>query len=307
MKLVIATLLYKNNSLDYLEFFLNNLKSATDFLDFKYQIFFGDNSGPDLSNQNFLNNQSLIAKQKISYSHFITNLGFARAYNKLINQAFEIKAEYFLALNPDVLCSKESIAILVKAIEEDKDLASLSPKILVWDFKNKRLTTTIDSCGLIVKSGLKFFDLGQGNNDRNQYENKSIIGPSGAVALYRMSALEKVKENGQFFDENFFMYKEDCDLAYRLHLKNLKSKTISSSIFYHDRSVSGGSLFQRIKDRLNRSRQQRAWSFQGQVYIYKKHYRSQSFINKGIIILNLIKLFTYSLIFERFVFRKKIN
>ncbi len=304
MKLVIATLLYRQNSFNYLPFFLNSLKTASSVLDFKFKIFLGDNSGSDLNNLNYLKRQKIIDQSKINYYKFKTNLGFAKGYNKLITEASKMRAEYFLALNPDVLCSKEAILNLVKASDLNSKLASLSPKILVWDFNNNRLKSQIDSCGLVLKAGLKFKDLGQGREDKNQYVQNEIIGPSGAVALYKMSALEKVKENDQYFDENFFMYKEDCDLAYRFYLNNLSSKTINNSIFYHDRSVSGGSLINRINNRLKRSRQVRAWSFQGQVYIYKKHFSTQSFLNKLIIIFNLIKLYTYSLLFERFVFRK---
>lgn len=305
MKLVIGTLLYRDNSLSYLPFFLNSLKTATDVLDFEFKILLGDNSGPDLGNQEFIKKQKIIEDSKINYYNFKSNLGFAKAYNKLIEEAFEMKAEYFLAINPDVLASKQSIFNLIKAIESENNLASLAPKILVWDFNNKKLSTKIDSCGLILKPGLIFKDLGQGEYDRNQYDKHNILGPSGAVALYRMSALEMIKERGQYFDEKFFMYKEDCDLAYRLYLKNLYSKIIPNSIFYHDRSVSGGTIMKRIKNRFKRSRRERTWSFQGQIYIYKKHFQSQSKLNKGLLILNMLKIYTFSLFFERFVFHKK--
>jgi GT2 family glycosyltransferase len=308
MKLVIATLLYRKNSLEYLPFFLNSLESATDDLNFDYKILFGDNSGADLANQRFIEEQKIINREKINYLHFGNNLGFAKAYNKLINQAFSFKAELFLALNPDVLCSKDSIKNLVEAMDKNKTLSSLAPKILVWDFKNKRLKNQIDSCGLILKPGLVFKDLRQGENDKNEYKiNHQIIGPSGAVALYKLSALERIKEKGQYFDENFFMYKEDCDLAYRFYLEKLPSKTVINSIFYHDRSVSGGSLLQRLKSRLKRSKQQRVWSFQGQVYIYKKHFKSLSILNKLFTIINWLRLYLFSAIFEPFVFKKELK
>lgn len=305
MKLVIATIVYKDHSLKYFPEFLHGLKRATSNLNLKYQIFFGDNSGNDLRNQEYINKQEIISSDLISYFHFGKNLGFAKAYNQLISKAQKIKAQYFLALNPDVLCSKDSISLLIKEMDKDQSLASLAPKILVWKFNRFHLSNNIDSCGLILKKGLIFKDLGQGIYDRGQYDAHRILGPSGAVALYKMSALEDVKVNKQYFDEKFFMYKEDCDLAYRLYLKKYKSKLVADSIFYHDRSVSGGNVFKRLASRFKRSKQERIWSFQGQIYISHKHFKSQSIFNKLMIILNLIKLYTFSLVFERYVLKSK--
>ncbi len=64
-----------------------------------------------------------------------------------------------------------------------------------------------------------------------------ILGPSGAAGVYRLSGLEKIKVNNQYFDELMFMYKEDCDLDYRLFLAGYKSLYVSEAVIYHDRTV----------------------------------------------------------------------
>ncbi len=103
------------------------------------------------------------------------------------------------------------------------------------------------------------------------------------------------------------MYKEDCDLVYRLYLNNLKSKLVPEAIFYHDRSASGGAFIEKLKKRRKRSRQERIWSFKGQHYIFKKHWSSQNFLNKTIIIFNIVKIFIFTLIFESFILKEYFN
>jgi GT2 family glycosyltransferase len=308
MKLTIATIVYRNSSYPYLDKFLTSLKKASAFLSSQAcQIYIADNSGKDDKNRNALKNRNYLGDKKIRYLDFGENLGFAKAYNILIKTAKAEGSKYFLMLNPDILIEEKAIETLLSYFEKNQNLAALTGKILVWDFKNNLLKNIIDSCGIVLKSPLNFKDLGQNEPDEGIYDHSSIIGPSGAVAMFNLELLETIKENGQYFDENFFMYKEDCDLAYRLYINNLQTKLVPKALFYHDRSVSGGSLKERIKNRRKRSKKERSWSFFGQHYLFIKHWSKQSFSGKFSIIIQIIKLFIYSLIFERFVLKEYKN
>ncbi len=308
MKLTIATIVYKNSSYPYLDKFLASLQQASAFLSSNdCQIYIADNSGQDDKNRDYFKNKNYLGDKKIEYLDFGKNLGFAKAYNILIKTAKAKNSKYFLMLNPDLLIDEKAIETLYLYFEKNQDLAALTGKILVWDFKNNILKNTIDSCGIILKSPLLFKDLGQGEYNKGLYDNYSIIGPSGAVAMFKLEVLDKIKEKEQYFDEKFFMYKEDCDLAYRLHLKGLKTRLVSNALFYHDRSASGGSLRERLKNRKNRSQQERAWSFFGQHYLFIKHWPKQTIVIKILIIFQVFKLFIYSLIFESFVLKEYKN
>ncbi len=299
MKLTIATIVYKDSSYPYLDKFLTSLFKASAFLDGdNCQILIADNSGKDDKNRKYLEGK------KITYLDFGKNLGFAKAYNILIKTAKANNSKYFLMLNPDILIDEKAIENLYLYFEKNQILSALTGKILVWDFEKNLLKNTIDSCGIILKKPLIFKDLGQGEEDRGLYDNSPIIGPSGAVAMFKLDDLDKIKENEQYFDENFFMYKEDCDLAYRLHLNNLKTRLVPNALFYHDRSVSGGNLKERLEKRKKRSKKERAWSFFGQHYLFIKHFCKQNIIEKIVIIFFIIKLFIYSLIFEPFVLKE---
>ena len=59
-----------------------------------------------------------------------------------------------------------------------------------------------------MKPGLKFYDLGQGEEDRGQYDKFDIIAPGGAAGLFRLNLLKKIKEKDAYFDPEFFMYKD---------------------------------------------------------------------------------------------------
>jgi len=311
MKLVVGFLTYNEASAKYLADFLPSLEKALAFLsreDFKVMAY--DNSDPtNLTNKNIISEFNLAHNNLIDYSSSGENLGFGKAYNILINRALSLKAEYFLVINPDILIEADALRNLTISLDENKDLAALSPKIYYWDYQNKKKTKIIDSLGIMLKSGLRFFDLGQGTLDNSQFANTDykIIGPSGAAGLFRLSALEKIAysdENGkkQYFDQRFFMYKEDCDLAYRLCLAGLKSKVIDTAIFYHDRTSGSGQqgFFQKLLNRQGKSRQVRSWSLRNQNIIYRKYWKKQSFVNKFLIIFWFSASFVFSLILEQF-------
>lgn len=304
MKLIVGFLTYNEASAKYLPDFLASLlKSLEVFTSSEYRVFAFDNSD-DQNNLNRLAIEFFNSQHSgfIEYLRSGENLGFSRAYNILINRALREESEYFLMINPDTILEPNALRKLISTLENDKNLAAAAPKILRWDFLTNTKTKQIDSCGLILKTGLRFKDLGQGLADAQVFDQAKIIGPSGAAGLFRLSALEAVKENNQYFDERFFMYREDCDLAYRLYLKNLKTKLVPEALIYHDRTAasSGLGLWRIFIDRGKKSRQVRLWSHLNQHYIYLKYWRKQNFVNKFFIIVRIISIFIFSLILEQF-------
>lgn len=220
------------------------------------------------------------------------NLGFAKAANQLIARAQEAQAEYFFLVNPDTLLDKSAVAELVKALDERTDMTAASPKVLRWDFVNKTKTNIIDTCGLALCSGFKFIDVGQGEADQGQYDQAPILGPSGASAFWRLASLGPIK-----FDERFFMYKEDCDLAYQLFLDGKQAIMASKAIVYHDRTVAKS-------HRSAKSRQGKQWSFYGQQLLLKKYWRQQKLWDKILIVWREIWMLGYVLIFEPYLLKE---
>ena len=242
------------------------------------------------------------SKYKIEYVDFKKNLGFGAAYNKLIEM---IEGDYFLMLNPDMLIEENAINYLIRSLDDNTSVAVVCPKILRWDFKGNQKTDIIDSCGIIMKPGLRFYDLGQGKKDDGSFDNKTeVFGASGAAGLFRLSALNSIKENGQYFDERFFMYKEDCDLAYRLVRAGFRAHFVPEALVYHDRSAaSKGNIVRTCQDWFKRNHLTRSWSFVNQHLLYAKHLTTEPFYSRILVYGQIVAYFILSLILAQFLLK----
>ena len=60
---------------------------------------------------------------------------------------------------------------------------------------------------------------------------------TGALALFRRASLEASRVDGQVFDEDFFAYREDADLAWRLQGFGHRALYVPGAVAYHRRSV----------------------------------------------------------------------
>jgi GT2 family glycosyltransferase len=158
-----------------------------------------------------------------------SNTGFARAHNDLIRS---YPAEYVLVLNPDAVLNPDFLERIVGALEARPDAASATGKLLRLDRK------TLDSTGIIMLRNQRHLDRGADETDRGQFDKpEDVFGPSGAAALYRWKALQDVAIDGQFFDEDFFAYREDADLAWRCRLMGWTSIYVPSAVALHRRRV----------------------------------------------------------------------
>lgn len=314
-KLAIGIITYGESAAKYLPHFFDSLKKQT-FVD--YKIYVSDNTEKENNKNRELIDRSGL---DIDFEWSGANIGFARAYNKMIDKAIVDGCEYFLVINNDVVLKKNAVQLMVEELENDPNLGSVSPKIYKWNFdeiendKLKKIENkeeVIDTCGIILKKGLRFVDLGQGEADKGQFDNMKILGPSGACGLYRLSSLERVahvfdKENigrKEYFDELMFMYKEDADLAYRLYLSKIKTKLVSRAIVYHDRTVAGKgeNYLKIIKSRWGKSRQQIRWSFLNQQIIYWKYWKVINWKEKLMLVWHQVRLLIYIVLFEQYLF-----
>lgn len=306
MKIAISFLCYNNFSFPYLEYFLPSLEKSIFHSRLKnVKILAGDNSDIDfLKNKEKLKKYFSNSQLDFEIIDFQKNLGFSKAYNRLIERADKLGFDYFLMLNPDMLLKEDFLQEIIKPCLEDKNICSVSPKIYYWDFKSLSKTTKIDSLGIALRPGLRFYDMGQGSLDGQFLKNTKLLGPSGAAALFKLSALKQAKEANQYFDERFFMYKEDCDLSYRLNQNNCKSILAPKAIAYHDRSLSiKKNFWQTWRDWCKRSRLSRSWSFSAQHFLFLKHWRSQSYYSRFLIVLQIIFYFIFSLILANFLLK----
>lgn len=173
------------------------------------------------------------------------NIGFSAAHNHHIREAVRRKALFFFVVNPDCILEAHAIAMLKEALLIHDDAGSAGGKMLrahfavVHGLTEAQKTSTIDSSGLAMTRARRWEDRGNGEEDRGQHVEGPVFGVGGAFALYRIRALLQaaIKHHGkrEFFDEDFFSYKEDIDLAWRLQLLGWSSWYTPHAIAWHHR------------------------------------------------------------------------
>ncbi|HPT08085.1 MAG TPA: glycosyltransferase family 2 protein [bacterium] len=310
MKLSIAFITYNNNSLKYLPFFLPSLFSTinqakSNLVDLDIDILIVDNSDTSFTgNFDFLSNAFSDKKYDYKIWRSSSNLGFAKAYNLMLNWSLQNKSDLFLVINPDVVFDDLFLEKLIMAHKLDNNIAVWVPKILYWNFNLNKKTDIIDSYGLGLNKFHHFFDLGQGKKQL-QYlveNNREVFGFTGAGALFNLSQIlisaNLVGDYLEFFDELMFMYKEDIDLSYRLQLAGKKIIFLPEAIMYHDRTLSKKNIFKKIFDKEKKISNSR--SFLNQLIIlYKIKKIPFSFVVRFSTKFRLIFLYIYGFLFEK--------
>jgi GT2 family glycosyltransferase len=161
---------------------------------------------------------------------FDVNRGFAAAHNSLISRGH---GTYYLALNPDVTLGPDYVARLVSVLEADAGIGSATGKLL-----RREPAGVIDSAGIVMLPSIRHLDRGAGEPDRGQYDHdEDVFGASGAAALYRRAMLDDVRVDGEWFDESFFAYREDADLAWRAQLLGWRCRFVAAATATHVRRV----------------------------------------------------------------------
>lgn len=158
------------------------------------------------------------------------NTGFSKGQNLGIHIS---KGKYVLCLNFDCFLEPDFLEVAAKVLDERPDLGSLSGKLKkLIDYKK---SIFLDTTGISYHRCFPA-DRGEWNPDRICWnQGCQIFGPSGAAAIYRRSALEDVRFDDEYFDEDMFIYCEDIDLAWRLNLAGWNSWYEPSAVAYHER------------------------------------------------------------------------
>lgn len=295
---LISLVIINYNNKSYLKRCINSILNQT----YKsIEIIFIDNQSKDGSFEyvkgEYDNKGIIIIKNEV-------NNGYAGAANQGIKLS---KGEYVMILNPDIIMEIDFIEKMFNFIESDEAIGALSGKLLKYDFKNDKKLNYIDSAGIIMFKSTRCIDRGQNEEDIGQYnKTEQVFGVCGAAPLYRRSALEIVKIDEEYFDEDFFAYKEDVDLSWRLNLAGFKNMYYPKAIAYHGRGLGGsnGGIFNFVKNRRSQSEFLRGISFRNHLLMIWKN-DINGFINKHklYILKRQLALAGYMIVFERFNLR----
>jgi len=167
------------------------------------------------------------------------NIGFAAAQNQAIGLA---SGEWVLTLNPDVLLLPDFIQALVTAGQMDEKVGSVCGKLLQitanFDIPAKAV---VDSTGIYFNPMLRHLDRGSQEVDNGHYLHyEYVFGATAAAALYRREMIDDIAIGGEFFDSDFFVYREDADVAWRAQLMGWRCLYAPYARGYHVRNVLPG-------------------------------------------------------------------
>ncbi len=279
----------------------------------------------------------------IKYIKNTENAGFGKPHNMAMRI---MKGDFILLLNYDAILKPDYIKNALE-IFKDEEVGAVQGKLLRYDFDKNELyknkenpqLNTIDTTGLMMFKNRRIVCIGQEEADKGQFEKeKEIFGADGAVPVYRKEMLEDVKlpktpllrggwgcvesakkptpspsqegnkHNYEYFDENFFMYKEDVDLAWRMRLAGWKAIYTPKAVAYHGRG-SGDSMAKNyidiIKERRKINNFAKYLSFKHQRLMQIKNDFPSLLFTKHLpqFIVKEVGAWIYVAIFERFTFR----
>lgn len=146
------------------------------------------------------------------------NKGFGAGHNKVL--AF-LNSKYHIVINPDIILKDDVISTLCTFADENEDVGLVSPQIR---FEDGRIQMLAKRNPTVRYLGTHWFHKGdEPSKLMTQYcmldmpddEPFEITNATGCFMFFRTSVF---KELGGF-DERFFMYLEDCDIARRVSQK----------------------------------------------------------------------------------------
>jgi len=157
------------------------------------------------------------------------NLGFVANANAACDAAL---GRVIVLLNNDTEPDADWLAELVKTITQHPEAAIVASKLLLFDQRTK-LHTTGD---LLGRDGIPR-NRGVWEEDRGQFDSQTeIFGGCGGAMAIRKDVWQALGG----FDEDFWMYLEDVDFAFRAQLAGWKAVYAPTARVYHKLSSSGG-------------------------------------------------------------------
>jgi N-acetylglucosaminyl-diphospho-decaprenol L-rhamnosyltransferase len=182
------------------------------------------------------------------------NLGFGGGANAGFQRAYELGATEVALLNDDIEVEPGWLAPLLAAFDSDPTLGAAQPKLLVAGSDPPR----INSLGVVVGGDGAGRDIAFDELDGPQFAaDRTIDSFTGGAVLFRSTFLQAT--NG--FDESYFLYYEDLDLARRGAALGWTYQCVAASVVWHRVSASTSQLGDRARYLQERNRLRFAFRF----------------------------------------------
>lgn len=156
------------------------------------------------------------------------NLGFAGAVNRAIALA---RGRWIALLNDDARLHEDALAVALRAGERDARIGSVAGQV-----RFEAAPGVINSAGIAVDSLGVAVERFAGRPVAEAHVGGEVFGATGCFALYRSAMLEHVGG----FEERFFAYLEDVDLAWRAQAAGWTAVYEPAAVALHRGSASSG-------------------------------------------------------------------
>jgi len=160
------------------------------------------------------------------------NVGYCRANNLGIART---ASAFVLVLNPDTRLMPGFLENLLPAFDDPR-VGIAGGRLLRFD------GVTLDSAGQALARSRQPVDRGYGLPASGLFErDEEIFGACGAAALYRRAMLDAIADpGGEIFDESFFAFYEDLDVAWRARKLGWTAVYRPGAVAHHARGGTAG-------------------------------------------------------------------
>ena len=157
------------------------------------------------------------------------NKGFAEANNQGIRAG---DAKYVATLNNDTIANPDWLEALVRVLD-DNPHAGMAASLMLFADRPEM----INSAGIAIdRAGIAWDLLGGQPVSACQTQPTPVFGACAGAALYRRVMLDEIG----LFDEDFFAYLEDVDLAWRAQWAGWQALFVPQARVLHHHSATGG-------------------------------------------------------------------
>jgi GT2 family glycosyltransferase len=175
------------------------------------------------------------------------NLGFGGGANVGFRRAVELGATSVALLNDDVEVESGWLRPLIAALEAEPTVGAVQPKLLIAGSQPPK----VNSVGVAVGRDAAGTDIGYGDADGPRFEQERAIESfTGGAVLFRSSFLDATHG----FDESYFLYYEDVDLARRGAALGWTYRCVPAGVVWHQVSASTVQLGDRARYYQERNR-----------------------------------------------------
>ncbi len=222
---VVELILITWNSLRYLDRCFEGIRSQT----LETRLIVVDNASTDGTLERVeLESPDLLIRNE-------RNEGFAKAANQGLNAT---NSPFACILNPDLFLEPDYLERVIDAMKTGgPDVGTGAGRLMRGVGPGIEPTKVVDSMGIRMTRGGRHFDINAGEPDPEWSAPREVFGVSGAAIVLRRELIQDVEIDGEVFDDDFFTYREDADLAWRARLFGWSSICAPDAVGYHVRTV----------------------------------------------------------------------